>query len=86
MSVENKLMIEGLACALFIVDLKKSEDVSILALREFMKLLKDKKISKILSKTTIETVPSKALSRIEKIVQQMEILIGKGTDSSKKLP
>lgn len=33
LTIQNKLMIEGLSCVLYIVDLKKTEDIGMLALR-----------------------------------------------------
>jgi ethanolamine ammonia-lyase large subunit len=54
--------------------LKKNEDVSMLALREFTKLLKDKKLSRFVSKASIESIPVKAVGRVEKIMQQVELI------------
>ena len=45
-----------------------------LALREFTKLLKDKKLSRFVSKASIESIPVKAVGRVEKIMQQVELI------------
>lgn len=45
-----------------------------LALREFTKLLKDKKVSRFVSKASIESIPVKAVGRVEKIMQQVELI------------